>query len=138
MDTMSAPEACCMSATTPRTTADRPDAVSTGGRMSSPAPALADILTKHRARRCRPAAGRRHYPFCGERVNLDPLSPARVVGGLQLQRQRAVGVHRLRARPARGPADALHLDLRPHRDRAPREVAGKDEGGLAQPTGVGM
>src|SRR5260370_582692 len=33
MDTMSAPDACCMSATTPRSTAARPDAVSSGGRI---------------------------------------------------------------------------------------------------------
>jgi hypothetical protein len=35
MDTMSVPEACCLSATTPRSTADRPELVSTGGRILS-------------------------------------------------------------------------------------------------------
>src|SRR5712692_3926067 len=36
MDTMSAPEACCKSATTPRSTADRPEFVSTWGRILFP------------------------------------------------------------------------------------------------------
>jgi hypothetical protein len=47
-----------MSATTPRITADRPDAVSTGGRISSPAPSSSGLRR------------RRHYPLCEEGVKI--------------------------------------------------------------------
>src|ERR1700682_274559 len=47
---MSAPEACCRSATTPRSTADRPELLSTCGRINSPADHKRQIPSPFRGR----------------------------------------------------------------------------------------